>query len=165
MTDDARPSPLWGGVGGGASPSHAEHISIRPYALSDATACIGIFDRAWHAGHPYAPRVVDEKAFAAETTDETLFVAVDASDELIGFVSIYMPQSFVHHLYVDPSQGSRGIGTKLLAHALVAAGGSATLKCQTGNERALRFYRRLGWVEVAAGTGEFGPWVALRSPY
>lgn len=99
-----------------------------------------------------------------ETADETLFVAADERGAMIGFVSIYLPQSFVHHLYVEPSQSGRGIGTRLLARALAVAGGSATLKCQTGNERALRFYRRLGWVEVTAGTGEFGPWVALRSP-
>lgn len=139
-------------------------ISIRPYAPSDVTACVGIFDHAWHAGHPYAPRVIDEKVFAMETADETLFVAADERGAMIGFVSIYLPQSFVHHLYVEPSQSGRGIGTRLLARALAVAGGSATLKCQTGNERALRFYRRLGWVEVTAGTGEFGPWVALRSP-
>jgi GNAT superfamily N-acetyltransferase len=140
-------------------------IAIRPYAPSDITTCVGIFDRAWHAGHPYAPRVIDEKLLATETADETLFVAVDERDEVIGFVSIYLPQSFVHHLYVDPSESGRGVGTKLLSHAVAAAGGSATLKCQTGNARALRFYRRLGWVEVAAGIAEFGPWVALRSPY
>ena len=141
------------------------NITIRPYAPSDVTACVGIFDRAWHAGHPYAPRPIDETVLATETTDETLFVAVGERGTVIGFVSVYLPQSFVHHLYVEPAQSSRGIGTKLLAHALAASGGSATLKCQTGNERALAFYRRLGWVEVAAGVGEFGPWVAMRSPY
>lgn len=140
-------------------------IAIRPYAPSDITACVGIFDRAWHAGHPYAPRIIDEKVFAMETADETLFVAVDERGAVIGFVSIYLPQSFVHHLYIDPPQSGRGIGTKLLAHAVATAGGSATLKCQTSNERALRFYRRQGWVEVAAGVGEYGPWVAMRSPY
>ena len=140
-------------------------IAIRPYAPSDGTTCVGIFDRAWRAGHPYAPRVIDEKAFVTETADEALFVAVDERNTAIGFASIYLPQSFVHHLYVEPAQSSRGIGKKLLAHAVAAAGGSATLKCQTGNERALAFYRRLGWVEVAAGVGEYGPWVAMRSPY
>ena len=140
-------------------------VTIRSYAPSDIPACVGIFDRAWHAGHPYAPRPINKTVLAAETTDETLFVAVDERDTVIGFVSVYLLQSFVHHLYVDPSQSGHGIGTELLAHALAAAGGSATLKCQTGNERALRFYRRLGWVEVAAGVGEFGPWVAMRSPF
>ena len=140
-------------------------VAIRPYVPADITACVSIFDRAWHAGHPYAPRVIEEKVFAAETADEALFVAVDERDKAIGFVSIYMPQGFVHHLYVDPPHSGRGVGTKLLSHAVAVARGSATLKCQTRNETALAFYRRLGWIEVAAGTGEFGPWVALRSPF
>ena len=44
------------------------------------------------------------------------------------------------------------------------AGGSATLKCQLGNQPALGFYRHLGWTEIVAGTNEFGAWVTLRSP-
>ena len=107
-------------------------ITIRPCAPSDVTACVGIFDRAWHAGHPYAPRVIDEKLLAAETADETLFVADDERDEVIGFVSIYLPQSFVHHLYVDPARRAVAASAEnCSAHAVAAAGGSATLKCQT----------------------------------
>jgi len=37
---------------------------VRP---TDAAACARIFDRAWHAGHPYAPREIDRAAFEAET--------------------------------------------------------------------------------------------------
>ena len=73
--------------GEGHAPSHAEDISIRPYAPPDVTACVGIFDRAWHAGHPYAPRPIDETVLATETADETLFVAVDERDDVVGFVS------------------------------------------------------------------------------
>jgi len=146
-----------------AAVTEAATIHIRPYAPADAGACVGIFDRAWHAGHPYAPRKIGVALFEAETKDETILVG-EISGSIAGFVSIYLPQSFVHHLYVEPALQGQGIGTTLLARAVALAGGSASLKCQTRNESALSFYRRLGWVEVTAGTGEFGPWVALRSP-
>ena len=146
-----------------AAATEAETIHIRPYTPADAEACVGIFDRAWHAGHPYAPRRIDLAVLAAETKDETILIG-KVSGSIACFVSIYLPQSFVHHLYVDPALQGRGFGTTLLERAVVLAGGSASLKCQTRNESALGFYRRLGWVEVTAGTGEFGPWVAMRSP-
>lgn len=139
-------------------------VTIRPYAPSDITACVGIFDRAWRAGHPFAPRRIDPTVFATETEGEMLFVAEDDGKEIAGFASLYQPESFIHHLYVEPRLRNRGLGSALLAHAVAAAGGSASLKCQLGNPAALGFYRHLGWTEIVAGTNEFGAWVTLRSP-
>jgi ribosomal protein S18 acetylase RimI-like enzyme len=138
--------------------------TIRAFVAADAKACVGIFDRAWRAGHPFAPRKITDAVFAAETEGETLFVAADSADDVAGFVSLYAPESFIHHLYVEPRLRNRGIGRALLAHAVAAAGGSASLKCQLGNQPALGFYRHLGWTEIVAGTNEFGAWVTLRSP-
>jgi ribosomal protein S18 acetylase RimI-like enzyme len=139
-------------------------ITIRPFTSADAKTCAGIFDRGWRAGHPFAPRKIDATVFATETEGEALFVAEDGQNKIVGFVSIYVPASFIHHLYVDPQLRNRGIGSALLAHAVAIAGGSATLKCQLGNQPALGFYRHLRWVEVVAGTNEYGAWVTLRSP-
>jgi ribosomal protein S18 acetylase RimI-like enzyme len=140
------------------------NISIRPYAPADLKVCAGIFDRAWRVSHPFAPRRIDASGLADEIAGETLFVAEDDRGEVVGFVAIYVPESFIHHLYVEPRLRNRGIGSALLRHAVTAAGGSATLKCQLGNQAGLGFYRHLGWTEVVAGTNEFGAWVALRSP-
>jgi ribosomal protein S18 acetylase RimI-like enzyme len=137
---------------------------VRAYQVSDAAACAAIFHRAWHSGHPYAPRSIDIAAFEENTREERILVAEHNDRGIVGFASIYEPQSFIHNLYVDPASQSEGIGEALLAHAVALAGGRASLKCQTRNPRALAFYRRLGWVEFAAGMGEFGPWIALRSP-
>jgi len=139
-------------------------FAIRPFAAGDAKACAAIFDRAWRVGHPFAPRVIDADVFAAETEAETLFVAEDEQRRVLGFVALYVAESFVHHLYVEPRLRNRGIGRALLAHAVSLAGGSATLKCQLGNQAALGFYRHLGWVEIIAGTNQYGAWVTLKSP-
>lgn len=140
-------------------------FTIRPFVASDQDDCVGIFDRAWRVGHAFAPRRIDTAIFAAETEGEALFVAEkDGSGAVAGFVSLYRPESFVHHLYVEPGLRNRGIGRALLDHAVAIAGGSASLKCQLGNPTALGFYRHLGWTEVVAGTNEYGAWVTLRSP-
>jgi ribosomal protein S18 acetylase RimI-like enzyme len=137
--------------------------SIRPYTPADLEACAGIFDRAWREGHPFAPRKIDASVLADEIVGETIFVAEDGG-QVSGFVSVYVPDSFIHHLYVEPRLRNRGIGGALLHHAVAALGGTATLKCQLGNQPALGFYRHLGWTEIVAGTNHYGAWVTLRSP-
>jgi GNAT superfamily N-acetyltransferase len=138
-------------------------IPIRAFVAADAEACVRIFERAWHAGHPYTPRKIDRAAFAAETKGERVFVA-EAAGKVSGFVSLYEPKSFVHHLYVEPALQGYGIGKALLAHAVAHAGGSATLKCQLRNPQTLGFYRRPGWRDGETGEGDAGPWVRMISP-
>jgi GNAT superfamily N-acetyltransferase len=138
--------------------------TIRPFVPRDRAVCAGIFDRGWRAGHPFAPRKIYMAVFTAETEGESVFVAEDENRKVGGFISLYEPESFVHHLYVEPGLRNRGIGRALLQHAIAIAGGSVSLKCQLGNPAALGFYRHLGWTEVVAGTNEYGAWVTLRSP-
>jgi GNAT superfamily N-acetyltransferase len=85
---------------------------LRPYRDADAPACAGVFDRAWHAGHPQAPRVIDEAVFLRETAGRQLIVAVDAGDRVTGFAGVHVPGAFVHHLYVCPAHAGRGIGRR-----------------------------------------------------
>jgi len=138
-------------------------ISIRQFIPSDAADCVRIFDRAWNSGHPYAPRRIDLASFEVETSGETLLIA-EVDNRVAGFVSVYLPQTFVHHLYVEPSLQGRGIGKALLTNAVALTGGQASLKCQTRNADAISFYRRLGWRDGETGESEFGPWIRLLSP-
>ncbi len=126
---------------------------------------MSLFNRAWRAGHPYAPRVVDAAEFQRMTRGERVLVAASASGTPIGFVSIWMDDAFVHHLYVDPDAFGLGAGRALLNAAVALTGGRATLKCQTRNAGAMAFYRRLGWTEGERGEAPgTGPWVRLISP-
>jgi GNAT superfamily N-acetyltransferase len=137
--------------------------AIRAYSPADAEACARIFDRAWHAGHPYAPRDIGRAAFEAETRGERILVA-EAEGVIVGFASLHEPGRFIHHLYVDPDRRGQGIGAALLERALAVTEGKASLKCQTRNVQALAFYRRHGWTPGDEGEGPYGPWVLLHSP-
>ena len=102
--------------------------------------------------------------FERETFGEAVLVAVDPDQGPVGFVGIYRADRFVHHLYVDPDRHGQGIGRALLDAALGLLGGTASLKCQCANEKALAFYARLGWTEGEVGESENGLWVRLLSP-
>lgn len=136
---------------------------LRPYREADAAACADVLDRAWHAGHPYAPRTVDLAVFRRETAGRELVVAVSPAGAVVGFAGVDVPGAFIHHLYVAPEAAGRGVGQGLLAAALRLAGGRATLKCQLRNTRALRFYEREGWVRGETGTDGVEPWVRFLS--
>jgi GNAT superfamily N-acetyltransferase len=97
-----------------------------------------------------------------ETEGELTLVA--ALDERIsGYISIWQPDWFVHHLYVIPAVHGVGIGTALIEHSeRLAAPHSLSLKCQTANAKAIGFYSALGFVETAErGTDEYGAWIRL----
>ena len=79
-----------------------------------------------------------------------------------GFVSIYLPERFIHSLYVHPARHRQGIGQALLDLALRRCGGRAELKCQEGNRGACAFYTRLGWRPVDWGWSTAGPWIRFR---
>jgi len=138
-------------------------VAIRPYGPDDLEACARVFSRAWRAGHPYAPRDIDGATLRRETLGETILVA-EEDGAAVGFVALYLPDRFVHHLYVDPDAQGRGVGRILLEEAVRLAGGAASLKCQTRNLGAIAFYRALGWTPGERGEGAFSSWVRMHSP-
>lgn len=57
----------------------------------------------------------------------------------VGFISIWTPNNFVHHLYVDNAYQGKKIGTQLLKAAIQKTAFPITLKCLVSNTRAIDF--------------------------
>lgn len=93
--------------------------------------------------------------FDQETEGEEIVVA-RYNKQIAGFISIWMPDQFIHHLYVAPAYHNMGAGTALLDTALSILKGQASLKCLVQNVRAIRFYRQYGFVENGGGNGPDG---------
>jgi GNAT superfamily N-acetyltransferase len=100
---------------------------------------------------------------AQDTEGEVLLVAVGSDDEPEGFVSVWEPDAFIHHLYVRPGSRQKGIGKQLLESLRSRMRKPWRLKCVRANDRALRFYLRHGWLEISSGIGEDGPYAVLES--
>jgi GNAT superfamily N-acetyltransferase len=95
--------------------------------------------------------------FDRDTEGEDVSVAVEGG-ELIGFISLCLPDNFVHHLHVRDAHRGKGVGKALLDAGLARLQMPATLKCMTLNVRAAKFYSGLGWRIRDAGTGPDGPY-------
>ncbi len=103
----------------------------------------------------------EESDFARDTEGEALFVAVGSDDEPEGFVSVWEPEAFIHHLYVRSGSRKKGIANQLLNSLATRMFGPWRLKCVRANRVALAFYLANGWLEVSSGVGEDGPFAVL----
>ncbi len=125
-------------------------IDIRPF---DAAADTQILSRIWLdaslLAHPFigTQRLREQQRLIEDTylpLSET-FVAAQAGNP-VGFISLL--DSFIGGLFVAPAQQGKGIGRRLIAHALDLKG-ELSLEVYTANEQAMRFYRSLGFLEVS----------------
>lgn len=95
--------------------------------------------------------------FDQDTLDEEIHVALDG-DIPVGFISVWQPDNFIHHLYIDSKYQNQGIGKKLLNHALAKMERPAGLKCVVQNKRAVEFYKSQGWEVKETAEDEMGPY-------
>lgn len=137
-------------------------VDIRPYFTADVADLRVLFLRARSAAFFWVePDSLRGDDFDVATHDEPILVAT-RNELIVGFVSWWPPDNFVHNLFVDPAHQGTGVGQQLLAACLQRIGRPATLKCVQQNEGALRFYQRLGWEVAGEGLTNEVPYFLLR---
>lgn len=141
----------------------AESISISTVLVEERVSLVSLYNASRASAGCYPDGSIDFDAFQSLVEGEEIHVA-RLGDEIVGFVSVWVPENFIHHLYVAPRHQSAGIGSALLQVCAARYGLPLSLKCDVCNSRAQRFYRKLGWRPGAAGVGEYGPWEHLYSP-
>lgn len=129
---------------------------IRTATELDLVQIASIYERAVRSA-PWLPDSARQQTdFAAVTAGEEIRVYCGESNVVQGFISIWKPESFVHHLYVAPQFQGQGVGTALLASLADWLALPWTLKCVDANAVALAFYLARGWKVVGSGDGEHG---------
>ncbi|EPH95654.1 acetyltransferase, GNAT family [Enterococcus faecalis 13-SD-W-01] len=94
----------------------------------------------------------DESAFNLadfdyDTKDELVLVATD-NKQIVGFISLYVEDNFIHTLFVSPEKQGLGAGTALLQEAKKVLEMPMKLKCLSKNTAALKFYESQGWRKI-----------------
>jgi GNAT superfamily N-acetyltransferase len=134
-------------------------VGLRPAEPRDLEACARIYVAAAEVAFPWLPPAArGADGFWSSIPDEEISVA-EGPNGVLGFVSVYLPDRFLHSLYVDPRAHRRGIGRALLSLALRRCGGHAHLKCLEANRPACLFYTLNGWQPAGWGWDSAGPWI------
>ena len=77
--------------------------------------------------------------FTLQTEGEIIHLADDRQGRPLGFISVWQPTGFIHHLFVHPDCHRQGIGKRLLGSLHDWLPQTWRLKCQTANRAALAF--------------------------
>ena len=138
-------------------------VRVRPFDESDRAALEALYRDCRLEASWLSTAAKAQSNFARDTEGESLFVAVSASDQPEGFISVWEPDSFIHHLYVRSSTRGRGVGGMLLDYLNGRIPKPWRLKCLRANAHACAFYLNRGWKEVSSGEGDDGPYVVLEN--
>ena len=128
----------------------------------DAVRAIYAAALAGAAWLPPAARVARD--FDAVSAGEAVTVVCDAAARIVGFVSVFEPDAFIHHLYVAEGEQRRGAASALLRALDGRLPRPWRLKCVTANVDAMAFYRARGWCEESRGDSPDGPYALLVRP-
>ncbi|GIQ57303.1 GCN5 family acetyltransferase [Flavobacterium collinsii] len=125
-----------------------DYESLRTLFLNERQRTFSWFD----------PSEFQLKDFDRDTKGELILVA--RHNEIpVGFISIWMKDYFIHHLYVDEQYQSKGIGTELLKAAIKKTKLPITLKCLENNSKAVAFYLKKGFFATERGQSEHGGYI------
>jgi putative acetyltransferase len=124
---------------------------LRPYAAADEDAAIALWLETWQQAYPgidFAARVTWwRERWRKELVPNANIIVAEQAERLIGFVTIDAT-GYLDQLVVGPDHWGSELGTALLDEAKRLSPDGITLKVNTDNARAIRFYRRNGFVDA-----------------
>lgn len=138
-------------------------LQVRQATIHDHDALREIYykSRAQYFTWMDASKLMPED-FERDTQGELVLVATNGSS-VLGFVAVWVPDHFIHHLYVHPEFMGQRVGAKLLqaCYETFDTSPPLTLKCIKENAKALRFYRSQGWRSKGEGVSPNGPYYLM----
>jgi putative acetyltransferase len=127
-------------------------VALRPYRPADEDAAIALWQQTWQQAYPaidFAARVAWwRERWRNELVPHAAIIIAELADELAGFVTIDA-DGYLDQLVVAPDHWGSRVADLLVEEAKRRSPDRVTLLVNTDNNRAIRFYRRNGF--VAAG--------------
>lgn len=102
--------------------------------------------------------------FFQHSAGETVLVARSGRHGILGFVSLWRPDDFIHMLYVSKPWQGRGVGGALLRALPDWPDRPYRLKCLVRNVSAQTFYRHHGFTVVGRGGSAEGAYAEMALP-
>lgn len=99
--------------------------------------------------------------YQKSTAEDEVWVA-EKIGEIVGCVSTYPFDKFIHNLFVHPKYQGQGIGSELLKIAEQNLSRPMTLKIAMDNLKVCGFYEKYGWYQVSMHNDMDEPYVLYR---
>ena len=138
--------------------------AIRTLAPGDLEAVEHIYARSMETADWLPPAARSKTDFGEVSRGEVVNVYVDRTTKILGFISVWREDSFIHHLYVGANARRQGVGTALIESLGTWLPLPWSLKCVLLNEPARSFYAARGFIEVSTHTDESAPYVLMQRP-
>jgi putative acetyltransferase len=143
-----------GGDGGVTAGKPA--VSLRRYTAADEDAAIELWRRTWQAAYPQIDFAARVDWWRTRWRDELVpsaeIVLAVAGNDLVGFVTVDQTTRYLDQIVVAPEHWGSAIAAMLLIEARRLSPAGLDLDVNTDNDRAIRFYKKCGF--VVSGTGK-----------
>ncbi|KQS34153.1 GNAT family N-acetyltransferase [Dyadobacter sp. Leaf189] len=135
------------------------HVIFTRFKESDRAELAALYEQVMRETFYWFDEArLNEVSFDDDTENEFIVVA-RVGEKLAGFASVWLPDNFIHHLYIDGAFQGVGIGKRLLANVVKRLQGNASLKCLVLNTRAVQFYKNNGWKTISTGDSDDGEYI------
>ena len=124
-------------------------IGIRKPTESDMLALERLFLLTRQSTFTTRPKDAFKIGDYVKSTQEDEVWVAEYIGVIVGFVSIYVPDNFIHNLFVHPKYQGKGIGKQLLQIAEENLKRPMTLKAAMDNPKSFSFYEKYDWHQVS----------------
>lgn len=131
---------------------------IRKSEVTELNILLDIFNSSRLEAGCYSNNDMQLDEFKSITLNEEIYVATNREGMILGFIGVWVPDKFIHHLYISPKQQHKGIAKLLLLKSIETYKLPLTLKCDDCNVNAKGFYEHCGLLAISAGVGDYGSW-------
>jgi putative acetyltransferase len=129
----------------------AAAFQLRPYRADDEAGAIALWQRTWQQAYPaidFAARVTWwRERWRSELVPKAAIIVAEYAGGVTGFVTIDAT-GYLDQLVVAPECWGSTLGDALLDAAKQKSPEGVTLLVNKDNARAIRFYRRNGFVDA-----------------
>ncbi len=123
-------------------------MNIRDATVSDYPDLRKIYLESRHQNFHWADKeAMSVDDFDKHTEGEHVILA-EEGNQILGFASLYLPDNFIHNLFVHPDFFGKGVGGSLLQASVEKMNKPIRLKCVSENHMAMKFYEHKGWKKV-----------------
>ena len=130
-------------------------LEIRPYKTSEFEEVFQVYQLSRAGETCFADAEISRKKFSHLIRGEQIYVSV-IEERIVGFISIWPAEKFIHHFYVLPEHQGKGIANKLMAHLISIFDLPLSLKSLAENKKACAYYEHMGWLNEEVGGGPDG---------